>query len=117
LRTIIGFTFELCGFWLSSDDFQSLDTTLATTTRNADGNIPATTLFRLTGSSKIINAGADLGYDYAGSAPDLGPFERGSESTNIRPHQGPSVKARRKVALLRFTGKTNQERTIIFSRK
>ena len=96
------------GITPSKADFQSLDTTLATATRDADGNIPATILVRLTVSSKMIDAGADLGYDYVGSAPDLGPFETESGTTSIRSQQGPSAKALQKLRYYNLLGKRIQ---------
>ena len=63
------------GFSVSTSDFVSLQTSLATIARNADGTIPATDLFRLKPTSKLVDAGSDVGLPYEGSAPDLGAFE------------------------------------------
>ncbi|WP_315710757.1 right-handed parallel beta-helix repeat-containing protein [Brenneria uluponensis] len=61
----------------SSSDFVSLDTSLATTSRNTDGSLPDTALFRLSSTSQLIDAGSkESGISYSGSAPDLGAFER-----------------------------------------
>ncbi|MDO6387028.1 MULTISPECIES: right-handed parallel beta-helix repeat-containing protein [Uliginosibacterium] len=60
----------------SSSDFASLDTSLATAARNADGSLPSNNLFRLSSSSKMINKGVNVGLSYLGTAPDLGAFER-----------------------------------------
>lgn len=65
------------GFSVSSSDFQSLDVTKATLTRNADGTIPETTLFRLKNTSKLIDVGTNVGLVFYGSKPDLGAFETG----------------------------------------
>jgi hypothetical protein len=59
----------------SSSDFASLDTSLATAARNADGTLPSTALFRLSSSSKMIDKGVNVGLPYLGAAPDLGAFE------------------------------------------
>ncbi|HEX5125996.1 MAG TPA: pectate lyase, partial [Rhodocyclaceae bacterium] len=59
----------------SSSDFASLDTSLATAARNADGSLPATSLFRLSSSSKMIDKGVNVGLPFLGAAPDLGAFE------------------------------------------
>jgi len=59
----------------SSSDFASLDTSLATAARNADGNLPSTNLFRLSSASKMIDKGINVGLAYKGAAPDLGAFE------------------------------------------
>ena len=55
---------------------RGLDLNLATRTRNPDGTLPVTDLFRLAAGSKLINAGMNVGLPYLGSAPDLGAFER-----------------------------------------
>lgn len=64
------------GLTASTADFLSVDTNLATRTRNPDGTLVYTTLFRLAPGSKLINAGTSAGLPYLGSAPDLGAFER-----------------------------------------
>jgi hypothetical protein len=64
------------GIGVSSADFVSLDTNLATQARAADGSLPTNNLFRLAAGSKLINAGVNAGLPYKGSAPDLGAFER-----------------------------------------
>jgi hypothetical protein len=64
------------GFSVSSADFQSVELTLATAARNADGSLPDNKLFRLASGSKLINAGTNVGLSYLGTAPDLGAFER-----------------------------------------
>ncbi|MFN8437478.1 MAG: right-handed parallel beta-helix repeat-containing protein [Cytophagales bacterium] len=71
------------GFTVSSSDFQSLDLSLAKASRNADGSIPTTTLFRLKSTSKLIDAGVNVGLPYNGSKPDLGAFETGSVVTSL----------------------------------
>ena len=65
------------GFTVADADFLSLDTTLATAPRQADGSLPETSLFRLAPGSSMIDAGVDVGLPYNGSAPDLGAFETG----------------------------------------
>lgn len=63
------------GLAASATDFVSLDTSLATKARNADGSLPTTSLFRLSSSSKLVDKGVSVGLAYKGSAPDLGAFE------------------------------------------
>ena len=71
------------GFTVSSSDFQSLDLTLATIDRNADGSIPETKLFRLKSTSALIDKGVDVGLPYLGAKPDLGAFEYAPIITGI----------------------------------
>jgi len=69
---------------LGSSDFESLDTSLARAPRTSDGSIPRNALFRPSASSKLLDRGAVLLWSYAGSAPDLGAFERPS-ATSVAP--------------------------------
>jgi len=72
------------GFTVSTADFQSLDTTLATVARNADGSLPVTKLLRLVAGSDLVDAGTDAGLRYLGSKPDLGAFEYSVSTGNVR---------------------------------
>lgn len=72
------------GFTVSTADFQSLDTTLATVGRNPDGSVPATKLLRLVAGSDLVDAGADAGLRYFGPKPDLGAFEHSASTGNAR---------------------------------
>ncbi len=63
------------GFTVTSADFQSLDTSLATAARQADGSLPNIPLLHLVQGSDLVNAGVNVGLPYNGSAPDLGAFE------------------------------------------
>jgi hypothetical protein len=63
------------GFSVSDADFMSLDTSLATLPRNADGSLPVTDLFRLKKSSPLVNAGVNVHLPFFGKAPDIGAFE------------------------------------------
>ncbi len=60
---------------INSSDFKSLDTSLARNSRNLDSSITATSLFRLSLNSSLINAGTYVGIAYVGTAPDIGAFE------------------------------------------
>lgn len=71
------------GFSVSASDFKSVDVSMATIARNADGSIPETDLFRLKAGSKLIDAGATTGRPYLGSKPDLGPFEYSTVITDV----------------------------------
>jgi hypothetical protein len=66
------------GLSVGEGDFISLDTTLATVPRRADGSVPVTDLFRLIPQSILVNAGGDVGLSFVGSAPDIGAFETGA---------------------------------------
>ena len=67
---------------VSNDDFVSLDTSLAKSERDADGNIQNRTLFRLVKGSDLIDVGTNIGEAYVGAAPDLGPFECDASSSS-----------------------------------
>jgi hypothetical protein len=64
---------------LTDADFESLDTTGITAPRQADGSLPDNDCYnkflKLSDASQAINRGIDVGLDFEGDAPDLGPFE------------------------------------------
>lgn len=62
---------------VTSADFQSLEESLLTQPRQADGSLPVVDYARLVEGSDLIDAGTDVGFAYAGTAPDLGAFEYG----------------------------------------
>ena len=66
------------GLVTNAADFESLDITLLTSPRNADGSLPDITFMKLVSGSDLIDAGVDVGLPYNGSAPDLGYFETGT---------------------------------------
>jgi len=63
------------GFTVTDADFLSLDTLLAVTTRDSNGNIPETNFLRLAPGSSLIDTGVPVGLPYNDAAPDLGAFE------------------------------------------
>jgi hypothetical protein len=67
------------GVTVTDADFVSLDTAGITAARQTDGSLPDNPCYNnflhLASTSDLINAGVDVGIDYNGSAPDLGPFE------------------------------------------
>jgi len=63
---------------VSATDFVSLDESLLTLPRQADGSLPNIAFARLSAGSDLIDAGLDVGFPYHGNAPDLGAFETGS---------------------------------------
>lgn len=60
---------------LTDDDFVSLDMELLTSPRNEDGSLPDIDFIRPASGSTLIDAGVDIGFEFLGSAPDLGAFE------------------------------------------
>ena len=50
--------------------------------RNADGSLPNVDFLRLKKGSRAIDQGEDLGFPFAGEAPDLGAFEYGMPSSS-----------------------------------
>lgn len=56
-------------------DFISLDTSGVRAPRKPDGSLPDINFLHLAASSKLINAGTDIGLSFNGTAPDLGAFE------------------------------------------
>jgi parallel beta-helix repeat protein len=60
---------------INDSDFLSLDETLLTAPRQADGSLPKNDFFRLNAASDIIDTGTAIGFPFKGKAPDLGCFE------------------------------------------
>jgi len=68
--------FDLADIKVSASDFMSLDENLLMAPRQADGSLPDNDFLKLAPSSKLINAGVNLGFAFKGAAPDLGCFEK-----------------------------------------
>ncbi len=64
---------------VSDADFQNVNIEGLDAPRQADGSLPMIPNFRLAEDSDLIDKGVDLGFPYAGDAPDLGCFEVGLE--------------------------------------
>ncbi|HEX6272362.1 MAG TPA: right-handed parallel beta-helix repeat-containing protein [Polyangiaceae bacterium] len=62
---------------VSSADFTSVMESEALAARQADGSLPNMSFLRLAMGSDLIDKGENVGLPFAGSAPDLGPFELG----------------------------------------
>lgn len=63
------------GLEITEKDFLTLDDSVITGPRNADGSIPESDFLRLVPDSDAIDAGTDVGLPFYGKAPDLGAFE------------------------------------------
>lgn len=59
----------------SDADFISLDESLLTAPRKADGSLPDVNFMKLKAGSQFIDKGKDIGFPFKGIAPDLGAFE------------------------------------------
>jgi uncharacterized protein YjdB len=68
-------SFDL-GLELSDADFVSVfDWTELSASRKADGSLPELNFLKPAATSKIIDRGSDIGFQYYGAAPDLGCME------------------------------------------
>jgi len=65
---------------VGASDFMSLDESLLTTPRQANGDLPYIALAQLVSSSDLMDVGTNIGFAFAGAAPDLGAFEYGIKS-------------------------------------
>ena len=61
---------------ITSDDFVSIIPTGVDAPRKPDGSLPDIDFMKLKPTSKLVDAGVDVGLPYKGTAPDLGAFER-----------------------------------------
>ncbi|HSU56111.1 MAG TPA: right-handed parallel beta-helix repeat-containing protein [Candidatus Dormibacteraeota bacterium] len=60
---------------VGTNDFLSVDVTLAQAPRRDDGGLPDVPFLRPVPTGRLINRGVYTGDTYQGSAPELGPFE------------------------------------------
>ena len=58
-------------------DFVSVNSAGMDGPRQADGSLPKLDFLKLSPTSKLIDAGIDVGLPFAGASPDLGAFETG----------------------------------------
>jgi PKD repeat protein len=73
------------GVTLTTADFLSVDSTGVTGARQADGSLPDLDFLKLVSTSDLIDAGTDVGIDYLGFAPDMGPYEYGIPDPIVNP--------------------------------
>ena len=62
---------------VATNDFMSLDESLLTLPRQANGDLPYIAFAQLVSGSDLVNAGTNAGFAFIGAAPDLGAFEYG----------------------------------------
>lgn len=62
---------------VTADDFESLDDSLLTQPRQANGDLPVVAYARLNSGSDLIDVGLDVGWVFNGPAPEVGAFEHG----------------------------------------
>ncbi len=65
---------------VGSNDFMTLDESLLTAPRQADGSLPYIAFAQLVSTSDLVDTGTNVGFAYVGTAPDLGAFEYGLHS-------------------------------------
>jgi len=75
----VAFNYFTLPVTVGTNDVMSLDESLLTAPRQADGSLPYIAFAQLVGSSDLVDAGTNVGFAYVGSAPDLGAFEYGSQ--------------------------------------
>lgn len=80
------------GFSVSDTDFESLDPNGIDEPRGPEGELPELKFLRLAKTSRLIDAGTDVGQPFYGKAPDLGAFEHIEPAVSIRPPMAPDFK-------------------------
>jgi hypothetical protein len=63
------------GFKLTNLDFVSFDESQLMAQRKSDGSLPDIDFMKPATGSKLIDAGVDIGFPFAGRAPDIGALE------------------------------------------
>jgi hypothetical protein len=77
-------------FTATNADFLSTDTTGVRGPRNQDGSLPSIAFMHLAPGSDLIDAGADVGLPFKGTAPDLGCFETEAVTSVLPDERHPS---------------------------
>lgn len=75
--TNVNNSWNTSGVTCDAADFESIDTTLILTPRQADGSLTVTTFMHLVDGSDLIDAGTAVSLPFSGSAIDLGCYEKG----------------------------------------
>ena len=75
----VTFNFFTLPVTVSSNDFMTLDESLLTAPRQTNGDLPYIAFAQLASGSDLVDAGTNIGFAFAGAAPDLGAFEYGIE--------------------------------------
>ena len=73
----VSFNFFTLAVTVASNDFMTLDESLLTAPRQANGDLPYIAFAQLVSGSDLRDAGTNAGFAFAGAAPDLGAFEYG----------------------------------------
>ena len=63
------------GLTTNASDFVSVDIELLKSPRKTDGSLPDIDYLKLVSGSDLIDQGVNVGLDFSGAAPDIGPFE------------------------------------------
>jgi len=73
----VSFNYFTLPVTVASNDFMTLDESLLTLPRQTNGDLPYIAFAQLVSSSDLVDAGTNVGFAFAGPAPDLGAFEYG----------------------------------------
>jgi uncharacterized repeat protein (TIGR02059 family) len=79
------------GVSVTNADFVSVDSTGLAGPRQPDGSLPDLNFLKLATGTDLIDAGKNVGLPYIGSAPDLGAYEKASESVVIPVYVSSSI--------------------------
>jgi hypothetical protein len=91
---------------LTSSDFLSISSEGVDGPRQADGSLPRINFLRPSSTSRILDAGMDVGLPYSGDAPEIGAFEQETEQQNQPPvaNAGIDQTVRLPLALITLSG-------------
>jgi len=73
----VSFNYFTLPVTVTSNDFVTLDESLLTAPRQANGDLPLIQFAQLTNASDCVDVGTNEGFAFYGAAPDLGAFEFG----------------------------------------
>jgi Protein of unknown function (DUF1565) len=92
----VSFNYFTLPVTVASNDVATLDESLLTLPRQTNGELPYIAFGQLVAASDLVDAGMNIGFAFAGAAPDLGAFEYAS-------HPPPTLAITRVAASLVLT--------------
>ena len=73
--------------------------------RKADGSLPDVDFLKLKEGSRAIDKGEDVGFPFTGTAPDLGAFEYGVQTTFIAKRRAQPAKVKGSASVFDAQGR------------
>jgi hypothetical protein len=103
------------GLSASASDYVTINVDSARAPREADGSLPKNGFCKLKSTSSLIDKGTNVGLAYAGSFPDVGPFEYGTIVTSVNGNASSNTDLPKSVAVKNYPNPFNPSTNIQFT--